>query len=705
MKNAKLPQWIWSSGREDDKEIELKKTFFLETPVQNTEFHIGLTGAVEVELDGVLVGVLEESAANVCAFQTMEKFPRSLQAGEHTLILRIQCQTVMPVAPISIHLQGRLAGCIAYLHAENLWIPTDDTWMAGEERAVSVCLLGEEPYGDLEGGLEWFVAGGFGDIEVSPLGSLNLLSSVHAEASIENNMLFFSGMGKGGKPIPEPVRSDLHLFYHVRKQTEWREMNGFIAQTDLSEIPSCVLDLGKEYNMRFHLINRSDVPLTMVWNGAESLPELENYDGLITEVIQLKEGEQITSLPQGLRYFRMYILSDKHLPFELELRAETVGVPLVQAGNLRTDSELLKQIFDISVHTNQICHQIGLWDGIKRDRLNWAYDFYLAAKADYVLWDDLSVLRRSIVELGRGTPEGYWMNAIPAYTFWWINNVWEYFLHTGDKDFVVSLKEEMVRHCKLIEDNMDPVTHELRNVTATLIEWVPMEPEEGELNMQALLRMTGENVRKLKQYIPEMAELPDWGYPQLDGNRFLSGDQLITKLLGIMAGYVDTHEGEAFLRSYQVQDPITPLSAYWLADCCSEFGLQEKAWEAVSKVWGKMLAEGATTCWESVTLDHETDFHDALTTYTAYDSYRISLCHSWAGMPVHWILSRVLGIQPLEPGYQSVSVRPQPLNGITTCMGSIPTPLGPIEAGYESTHPGEYVLRLPEGMNLGVNAR
>ncbi|WP_054955974.1 alpha-L-rhamnosidase C-terminal domain-containing protein [Paenibacillus dakarensis] len=706
MKNldVKLPQWIWSSRREEDKEIELRKTFFLEAPVQNTEFHIALTGAVEVELDGVLVDVLEESAANVCAFRVMEKFPGNLQAGEHTLVLHIRCQTAMPVAPISIHLHDRLVGCIAYLNAENLWIPTDDTWMAGKERAVSVCLLGEEPYGDLEGGPEWFVAGGFGDIEASPLNNLNLLSSDYAEIFINSNMLTINGKGKGRIPVQDPVRNELHLFYHVRKQTEWREMNGILRQAELSEIPSYVLDLGKEYNMRFHIINRSDVPLTIVWNGAESLPELDNYEGLMTEVLQLKEGEQITSLPQGLRYLRMYILSDKDHPFELEMRVEKVGVPLIQAGTLHTDSVLLKQIFDISVHTNQICHQIGLWDGIKRDRLNWAYDFYLAAKADYVLWEDLSVLRRSIVELGRGTPEGYWMNAIPAYTLWWINNVWEYFLHTGDKNFVVSLKEEMVRHCKLIKGNIDPVTHELRNVTPTLIEWVPMEPEEGELNMQALLRMTGENVQKLKRYIPEMAALPDWGYPELEGSRFLSGKQLITKLLGIMAGYVDNQEAEGFLRSYDVQDPITPLSAYWLADCCSEFGLQEKAWEAVSKVWGKMLEEGATTCWESVTLQHESDFHDALTTYTAYDSYRISLCHSWAGMPVHWITSRVLGIQPLEPGYQSVSVRPQPMNGVTTCIGSIPTPLGTIEAGWESTEPGEYILRLPEGMKLSVNS-
>jgi len=375
-----------------------------------------------------------------------------------------------------------------------------------------------------------------------------------------------------------------------------------------------------------------------------------------------------------------------------------------QAGSLRTDSESLNAIFDLSVHTNRVCHQLGLWDGIKRDRLNWTYDFYLAAKADYVLWDDLAVLRRSMEELGRGTPEGYWMNDIPAYTLWWLNNVWEYFLHTADREFVLSLEQEIMRHCRLVESLIDPDTRALTKVDSSLIEWVPMKPEEAEMNMQALLRITGDSLRKLKRFVPELAGLPDWGYPQLAAEPFLAGEQLITKLLGIQSGYIGEAEGAAFLRDYKVADPITPLSAYWLADCCSKHGLQEKAWEAVSTVWGKMLAEGATTCWESVTLQHEGDFHHALTTYTAYDSYRISLCHSWAGTPVHWIMSRVLGVEPAEPGYRKITFRPQRLQGVSVCAGMIPTPYGVIEAGWDDSAGGDYILRMPEGIEVTASS-
>jgi len=696
----RLPQWIWHHSREQASSVELCKTFYLEAPVEGAFFHIALTGALEVELDGRSVGHLAESAANVCAFHRVASFPSRLEAGEHTIRLRISCKAPMPVAPISIHLHSRLVGCIAYLSAGDLWLRTDDTWSAGEERAAIVCLLGEEPYGDLENGPEWFIAGGFGDIEAAPLNGVSIVSESEACAGIDGGLLRMKGNGCGMIDVPTPSRNGSHIFYHVRKQTEWRELNTALRHAGISAKPSVVIDLGKEYNMRFHLTNRGGAPLAIVWNGAESLYELERYEGLITEAFPLAAGQTMTTLPQGAKYIRLFALAEEGQPFELEWRADEVGVPMRQAGSLRTDSEMLNDIFDLSVHTNRVCHQLGLWDGIKRDRLNWTYDFYLAAKADYVLWDDLAVLRRSMEELGRGTPEGYWMNDIPAYTLWWLNNVWEYYLHTADREFVLSLEHEIMRHCRLVESLIDPDTQALSKVDSSLIEWVPMKPEEAGLNMQALLRITGDSLRKLKRYVPELADLPDWGYPQLASEPFLAGEQLITKLLGIQSGYIGEAEGAAFLRDYKVADPITPLSAYWLADCCSKHGLQEKAWEAVSTVWGKMLAEGATTCWESVTLQHEGDFHHALTTYTAYDSYRISLCHSWAGTPVHWVMSRVLGVEPAEPGYRKIAFRPQRLHGVAVCAGTIPTPYGAIEAGWDDSAGTDYILRVPEGIEV-----
>lgn len=87
-------------------------------------------------------------------------------------------------------------------------------------------------------------------------------------------------------------------------------------------------------------------------------------------------------------------------------------VQLEQTGPFTCEIPLANDIYAVSVHTSRVCHQLGLWDGIKRDRLNWTSDLDVAGKADYVLWSGWSVLRRSLRELGSGTPCGHWMNAI-----------------------------------------------------------------------------------------------------------------------------------------------------------------------------------------------------------------------------------------------------------------------------------------------------
>ncbi|WP_340024202.1 alpha-L-rhamnosidase C-terminal domain-containing protein [Paenibacillus sp. FSL K6-1096] len=696
----RIPQWIWHADRHGASRIELTRTFVLAQAIKNVEFRIALTGSAEVEIDGVIAGRVEESAGNVCAFQRIASFPECLDTGAHTIRLRIACSVFMPTAPVNIHLHERTVGCVAYLAANEFWLRTDESWSANGEGAVKVCLLGEEPFGDLEDGLDWFVAGGFGDIAVSPISGCTVSPPAHMEVSSSGEKLRVTGNGRGICHVPVPARQELQIFYHVRKQAEWLEMNQWWRSMDRSALPSCVIDLGKEYNARFQLHNPSQAALIVIWNGAESLEELEHYAGLMTEVIRLEPGQTRVTLPQGLRYLRMTILAAEGEPYEVEWCAEEAAVPLNQAGTINTDSDLLQRIYDISLHTNRICHQIGLWDGIKRDRLNWTYDFYLAAKADYVLWDDLTVLRRSIEELGRGTPEGSWMNDIPAYTLWWINNIWEYYLHTGDEAFVLSLQDELMRHSLQVAANIDAQTEKLAGFSFTLMEWVSMDAGEASLGMQALLRLTGENIGKLKSYIPGLVNLPAWRYPDIPGEQFLQGEQLITPLLGILSGYVKEAEAKRFLQGYTVADPITPLSAYWLAECCSRLGYQDKAWEAISRVWGTMLKEGATTCWESVTLEYDGDFHDALTTYTAYDSYRISLCHSWAGTPVHWIVSRVLGVVPVEPGYRTIAFHPQPIEGISTCWGTLPTPYGAITAGWDKTASEPFMLQVPEGVQV-----
>ncbi|WP_209974624.1 alpha-L-rhamnosidase C-terminal domain-containing protein [Lederbergia galactosidilytica] len=691
---GKIPSWVWHEDGMKQKEIIIKKTFHLLNKVGNVSFKMALTGTASVFLDGILIETLKEHPRLVTRFEEITNFPNHLKAGQHELKIEIKCETPMPVAPISIHLSNRLLGMIGYLEGDDLWIPTDTTWMTENRQVTEICVYGEEPFGDLENSPPSFIRGGFEDIVTKSIKEITILKENLLESKWQDQLEIYGDLGETF-PLSEFEEKDRFIFYHVRKQTEWREKRKWQRSLDLRGIPSIRIDLQKEYNARFIVKNKGAIPLTILWNGSESIDELEHYDGCMTDWLEIEPNCQASILPQGMRYLDFFIYGQPNCKFHAEIGFEEAYAELEQVGRFTSDLPLLNNIYDVAVHTNRICHQLGLWDGIKRDRLNWVYDYYMAAKADYVLWDDFKVLKRSIVELGHGTPYGYWMNSIPSYTLWWFNNVWEYYLHTEDKEFILAMKEDIQKHLQWVTDNIESDTGFFKEKHAPFLEWVPMEEEEYWNAFHALLMITKKNLNQLIAYVPELGSPVKWQEPNLKEEDFLVNSQaLIIPLMGILSGVVSDTKAIEFLKTYKPTNPISPLSAFWMAECCSKFGLQEHAWNVLQIVWGYMLEKDSTTFWESSILTGKRDFHHNQTTYTAYDSYRMSLCHSWSSTPVQWISRYILGIKPMKPGFREVVFKPLPLAELRYCSGSISTPFGAIYVQVNKEKNGELATKV-----------
>lgn len=685
-KTKPIPGWIWHRDRERRRTVVLRKQFELQEPAGDVAFYFACTGSIEIEWNGVPIGSFPESPRMTNTFFRAESFPSRLESGSHTITLRIHCREPMPIQPINIHLHDRSVGCTAFLSGDGLWIPTDNTWDVGDSEAALIGVWGEEPFGELENAPDWFVAGGYGDIEVAPVTDFAVRSAQGLTVKPDRESISIRGTGAGPLSFSEgKARDELYLFYHLLKQGEWKERRDEQRAIDLTSYPQLLIELPQELNVRVRIGNRGSEPVTVWWNGAESMQELEHYEACVTEELRAAAGCVAVSAPQGLKYVKMYIAAEPGAPFDLDIRLEAAGVPLTQVGTFESDSPLMNRIHEVAVHTSRVCHQIGLWDGIKRDRLNWGYDVYMAAKADFTLWNDLEVLRRSIRELGR-TPYGYWINALPSYTLWWLCGMWDYYLETGDREFVLEMKEDILKHIAWVKANTDPLTGcfqpEARD-EMSFIEWSPMSARESWHSLNAIFYQTKLQIHRLAGYLPELGIRWDTERPALAEDAFTEhSSALLTTLLGIMSGYVSRDKAVHFLASYQPKDPITPLSAYWLAECCSKAGLHDQAWNVVRMVWGSMLEAGATTFWEGVVLAPASDYHHALTTYSAYGSYRMSLCHSWASTPIVWLNKHVLGVQPLEPGYREYVFEPHPVTGVTRCAGVVGTPRGLIAAEW-----------------------
>jgi len=89
--------------------------------------------------------------------------------------------------------------------------------------------------------------------------------------------------------------------------------------------------------------------------------------------------------------------------------------------------------------------------------------------------------------------------------------------------------------------------------------------------------------------------------------------------------------------------------------------------------YGRMLARGATTLWESF-------------------EPTASLCHGFSATPVYQLSTEVLGVYPLEPGFTCFRVSPHPAD-LTYARGVFPTVRGDVCVAWE---------RLGDGIGLEV---
>jgi len=691
-----LPVWIWHPDREVRLKTRLHREFEVDRHIGNPYLGIALTGGARVLIDGVEIIHQAENPENVCRFSYTKSIP--LKAGSHYIEIDIECENSMPLHGVTSFAYDRTVACIAWLEGDDFRLVTDDTWAADDAAAVEICKLGQEPYGDLDYPPDDFVRSGFGDLRTVPILTVGMMAE-NIDYQGQENSVRLSGTIKSKVTVEPLVHDKLVSIYHLRKQEDWRRLRTVQRETDLSDAPNILLDLRQESNARLRIHNSGSEPLRLLWNGSESIVELRNYDNCITEIIEVGPGEIVFSVPAGMRYVNIYVIGEAGSQFEVDVRCEAVGADPGLIGSFQCDDEQLNRIYKTAVNTNSLCHQLALWDGIKRDRLPWVYDLYLAARGAYPLWTDFSVLRRSLIELGH-TPEGSWINSMPDYTLWWFVAVWEYLLQRSDANFAEELAEDIQRHADWVGKNVDK--NGFLRVRQAFVDWVPKTEEESLISLHAVYAIARRSLQNISDVMPELGLTFDWPLPEIPEEEFLKASPVITKVLGILSGYVSIEKAVEFLNSYELDDPISPCSAYLLACLYADFDMPEKGLDIIRSLWGGMLTRGATSFWEAVRCEYPDDFHKHLTTYTAYSEYRMSLCHAWSSTPVEWFTRVLLGVNPAEPGYREVEIAIWAPESMKKCEGTVSTPFGPIGVSWIRKEDGEMIVKtdIPEGIRV-----
>ena len=102
-----------------------------------------------------------------------------------------------------------------------------------------------------------------------------------------------------------------------------------------------------------------------------------------------------------------------------------------------------------------------------------------------------------------------------------------------------------------------------------------------------------------------------------------------------------------------------------------------------SRLWVRMLEKGLTTCVEDEVGER-------------------SDCHAWGSLILYELPAVVLGVQPAEPGYRSVRIRPEP-GCLEYAEGNVMTPKGTVRVSWSLRDGGSFSWEGPEGVEVIVD--
>ncbi|MDR1667612.1 MAG: alpha-rhamnosidase [Bacteroidales bacterium] len=403
------------------------------------------------------------------------------------------------------------------------------------------------------------------------------------------------------------------------------------------------------------------------------------------------------------RAFRyLYIEQDPGLAFDSVTMLYEYR-PLEYRGNFRCNDELINRIWDMAAYTLHLTTREFFIDGIKRDRWVWSGDACQSYLMNYYLFFDTDVTTATILTLRGKNPVINHINTIMDYTFYWFISIYDYYLYTGDADFIRQYYPRM----KTLMD----FCLSRRNANGMMegypgdwlfIDWAdfPMS-KEGELSFEQLLfcrsletmavfaRLAHDDsqaviyeqaVEKLKPALFSAfwsEEKKAFVHNRLNG---IPSQQVTpyTNIFAVLMDYLDASQAQT-VKQRVLMNPdalkiTTPYMRFYELEAWCKLGEYTSVLKEIRNYWGGMLKLGATSFWEKYNPSETGTEHLAM-----YGRpFGKSLCHAWGASPVYLLGKYYLGVKPEKEGYKEFSIRPK-LGDLQWIQGNVPTPEGDIQ--------------------------
>ncbi len=371
-------------------------------------------------------------------------------------------------------------------------------------------------------------------------------------------------------------------------------------------------------------------------------------------------------------------------------------------GSFSCNDTLLNKMWKVSAYTLHLTDREVMIEGIKRDRWMWSGDAIQSFLMNYYAFMDAPVVKRTIWAMRGKDPVQQHINTILDYTFYWFNSVYDYYMYTGDKTFIRQIYPRMQTLMDFVESRLDSAGMvEGKRGDWVFVDWSPRAMSKGgvlsfeqmvylrSLNAMSLCAGIVGNTSEQEAYSKKAEALKSQLMPMFWDNEKKAfvhnvengkqSDQVTryANMFAVLYDFVAPSHRDDILHNVLLNDSVMPITTpymrfYELESLCA-LGEYKRVLKEMRNYWGGMLAEGATSFWE--TYDPNEKYPQRLGMYG--HPYAKSLCHAWGASPLYLLGKYYLGVKPIKSGYEEWEATPQ-LGDLKWIKGDVPTPKGNI---------------------------
>ncbi len=425
---------------------------------------------------------------------------------------------------------------------------------------------------------------------------------------------------------------------------------------------------------------------------------------------------------RGLRYSWMTFRSVTQ-PFKMRaVQVEMSTYPVTAQGGFACSDPMLSAIWQVGTQSVRCCAEDTYTDCPTYEQVFWVGDARNEALVDLVANGDARLSRHCWIQAGRSLDRSpivesqvpsSWINILPAWSFLWMRWAQEHYQLTGDADFGLEALSFLERNIEGITQQID--SRGLFQLNAwNMFDWAASDtPSDGivtHLHCLAVLglRQSADLAASLGRQAQACAwnEIADnltkavndylWSDERQAYVDSLHRDGAVSTVFSQQtqtAAFISgVASGDRGWRCRQIIEEApegfitagSPFYMFFVLEVLVRDGRFDLLQKTIRDYWGVQLDAGATTFWEM--------YDPAAKRHTR------SHCHGWSAAPTFFLTQQVLGIQPLEPGYRTVLVQPQP-SDLRWCHGRVPTPQGLVSCDWRRSE-DDFILTLetPSGV-------